>query len=568
MEEYLEFKNAKCKDCYKCLRECPVKAIKVVDHQAKIIKERCILCGKCTKVCPQNAKRVHSSKDEVLELIRNNKKVVASIAPSFVSSFKVKDFSIMKIALCKLGFFDAEETSIGANVVVQEYEKLLKSGKYKNFITSACPAINRMIQIYYPNVLPYLAPVDTPAVVHAKMIKEADSDAKVVFIGPCIAKKMEGKESKVIDGVLTFEELLELFNENNIDLSMISDVSVDEDKKVTNRAKYFPISRGIIKSFATLPEGYEYIAIDGVERCFEVLNSMDELSGIFLEINSCAGACINGPCSLTKEKECINSNATIRSYVKRELENGNGNEKVQYDLDFTKEYDRLRAGDIPGTDKQIEAILAKTGKLKPEDELNCGVCGYSTCRAKAWAVLNGYADIDMCLPYMRKKAESMSYEIIQNSPNGIIVVDSELKIVDINAKAMELGGMVGYDVKGKYVVDYFEPTDFVFALNDEKNVIRKKMYIPKTKSYVELSITYLKEHKTMFAIMKDITSGVNYSEKLNSVKQETFKTTDEVINKQMRVVQEIASLLGETTAESKVALLKLKKTLQEEEEEE
>ncbi len=567
MEEYLEFRNAKCKDCYKCLRECPVKAIKVVDHQAKIIKERCILCGKCTRVCPQNAKRVHSSKDEVLNLIRTNKKVVASVAPSFISSFRIQDFSIMKIALCKLGFFDAEETSIGANVVVQEYEKLLKSGKYKNFITSACPAINRMIQIYYPNALEYLAPVDTPAVVHAKMIKEADSEAKVVFIGPCIAKKKEGKDSGVIDGVLTFEELFELFNDNNIDLNMISNVHVSEDKEVANRAKYFPISRGIIKSFASLPKGYEYIAIDGVERCFEVLNSINDLSGIFLEINSCASACINGPCSLTKEKDSISSNAIVRSYARKEMELGGKSDKVPYDLEVSTEYNRIRTGDIPGTDKQIEAILAKTGKLKPEDELNCGVCGYSTCRAKAWAVLNGYADIDMCLPYMRKKAESMSYEIIQNSPNGIIVVDSDLKIVDINAKALELGGMTGYDVKGKYVVDYFEPTDFVFALNDEKNIIRKKMYIPKTKSYVELSITYLKEHKTMFAIMKDITSGVNYNDKLSKVKQETFKTTDEVINKQMRVVQEIASLLGETTAESKVALLKLKKTLQEEEEE-
>ena len=212
---------------------------------------------------------------------------------------------------------------------------------------------------------------------------------------------------------------------------------------------------------------------------------------------------------------------------------------------------------------RTKEILAKTGKTKPEDELNCGVCGYSTCRAKAWAVLNGYADIDMCLPYMRQKAESMSYEIIKNSPNGIMVIDSELKIVDINSKALALCGATGYDVKGNYVVDYLDPTDFVTALNNEKNVIRNKLKIHQTNSYVELTVTYLKEHKIMFAIMKDITSDVNYADKLNDVKLETFKTTDEVIKKQMRVVQEIASLLGETTAETKTALLKLKKTLQE-----
>ena len=267
---------------------------------------------------------------------------------------------------------------------------------------------------------------------------------------------------------------------------------------------------------------------------------------------------------MTTEGDSIKSNKSIRNYVNSEVKNTTFNNQINYNVDISFQHSKLRTNDLPGTDREIEAILAKTGKLKPEDELNCGVCGYSTCRAKAWAVLNGYADIDMCLPYMRKKAESMSYEIIQNSPNGIIVVDNELKIVDINAKALELGGMTGYDVKGEYIVDYFEPTDFVKSLNDEQNIVRNQMYIPKTKSYVELSITYMKEHKTMFAVMKDITTDVNYNEKLNNVKLETFKTTDEVIKKQMRVAQEIASLLGETTAESKVALLNLKKTLQEE----
>ena len=564
MKEFLEFKKAKCKDCYKCLRQCPVKAIKIENHQAKIIEERCILCGKCTRVCPQNAKKVHSSINDVLELIKNNEKVVASVAPSFISSFGIDDFSVMKIALGKIGFANAEETAVGANIVTQEYKKLLESGNYKNFITSACPSINRMIKIYYPELLQYLAPVDTPAIAHAKMIKATDKDAKVIFIGPCIAKKLEAKESEVIDGVLTFEELVEIFNEKNIDLSAISKIPFKEENQIANRAKYYPISRGIIKSFDTLPEGYEYIAVDGVERCFDILNNLDTLSGVFLELNSCAHACINGPCSLTTEGDSIKSNKSIRNYVNSEVKNTTFNNQINYNVDISFQHSKLRTNDLPGTDREIEAILAKTGKLKPEDELNCGVCGYSTCRAKAWAVLNGYADIDMCLPYMRKKAESMSYEIIQNSPNGIIVVDNELKIVDINAKALELGGMTGYDVKGEYIVDYFEPTDFVKSLNDEQNIVRNQMYIPKTKSYVELSITYMKEHKTMFAVMKDITTAVNYNEKLNNVKLETFKTTDEVIKKQMRVAQEIASLLGETTAESKVALLNLKKTLQEE----
>ena len=205
-----------------------------------------------------------------------------------------------------------------------------------------------------------------------------------------------------------------------------------------------------------------------------------------------------------------------------------------------------------------------TGKIKPEDELNCGACGYSTCREKAWAVINGYADLEMCLPYMREKAENMSYEIIKNSPNGIIVIDKEFKITDINTKARNLIGM-SYYAKNESVFDYFDSNvEFITALTEKRNVYRKKFKISKTNSYVELSINYMKEQNMMFAIMKDITEEVNYNDKLDSVKLETIAMADEVIKKQMRVAQEIASLLGETTAETKVALVNLKKSLKDE----
>ena len=200
MIQCLDFKDARCKDCYKCLRECPVKAIKVVDHHAKIIESRCILCGHCTKVCPQNAKSVHSERADVERLLKGGN-VVASVAPSFVSSFDLQDFSVMKLALGRLGFADAQETSIGAREVTAQYKKLLEGGTFKNFITSCCPAVNTMIELYYPKALQYLAPVDTPMVAHAKMIRKSNPKAKVVFIGPCIAKKREAKESGVVDGV-------------------------------------------------------------------------------------------------------------------------------------------------------------------------------------------------------------------------------------------------------------------------------------------------------------------------------------------------------------------------------
>ncbi len=561
MINYLDFKDARCKDCYKCLRECPVKAIKVVDHHAKIIESRCILCGHCTKVCPQNAKSVHTERAEVEKLLKTGK-AVASVAPSFVSSFDVQDFNVMKLALGRLGFADAEETSIGAREVTAQYKKLLEEHTYKNFITSCCPAVNTLIELYYPKALSYLAPVDTPMIAHAKMIRKKRPDAKVVFIGPCIAKKREAHESGVVDGVLTFEDLAAMFEDKGIVLSEIAHIPAKASGGV-NRAKYYPISRGIIKSFENYIDGYEFVAVDGAEKCKEVLENIESLSGMFIEMNSCDSACVNGPCSLALKAGALKANADIRKYVSRDLAE---NQSVPYeeveDIDFSCVHERRRTEDFVPTDRQINEILAKTGKTRPEDMLNCGACGYNTCYEKAWAVANGYANIDMCVPYMRARAESMSYEIIQTSPNGIVLLDNDLNIMEINGKAKELLGIKEHDVKGKGIFHYFNPTEFVLAQNDKKNIYNKKVFLEKTGSYIELTIIVLKDNKGTYAVMKDITQETKNEEQLGKVKLETLATTDEVIKKQMRVAQEIASLLGETTAETKVALLKLKKTLQ------
>lgn len=563
--EYLDFKTARCKDCYKCLRECPVKAIKFESHQAKIIEDRCILCGKCTTVCPQNAKKVHSEVESVEALLRGGKPVIASVAPSFVSSFGVSDFGVFTIALAKLGFRGAEETAIGANIVTEEYAKLLASGDYKNFITSACPAINRMIQLYYPKALKYLAPVASPMVAHARLLKKRYPEAEVVFIGPCIAKKREARESGVIAGVLTFEELSEMFAAKNIDLDAIASVG-NQKEGAANKARYYPISRGIIKSFESLPGGYEYVAVDGVHRSFDVLEGIEDLEGMFIEINCCEYACINGPCSLKRSGGALKANEAVRKYVGE-----TGTEPVRIDAEgvsLIEGHPRIAVNSVVPGERDIRAILAKTGKFKPEDELNCGACGYSTCREKAIAVARGNADIEMCIPYMRTRAESMSYEIIQNSPNGILILDYDLRISELNGLARKILGITETDPKGLYIYECINADAFVMALNGGKNVVKKHMFIEQTKRYADMNIVLLPEHKILFAVLKDVTDSVAYDKQLDEVKAKTLETTDEVIKKQMRVAQEIASLLGETTAETKVALLKLKKTLSDSKEEE
>ena len=566
MADYLEFKNAKCKDCYKCLRECPVKAIEVKNHQARIIESRCILCGHCTLICPQNAKIVHSSLNEIKQILNSGAKVVASVAPSFLSSFGLKDFNVFKIALAKVGFFDAEETAYGAELVTQQYKALLESKQFKNFITSACPAVCRLIQAYYPKALQYLAPVDSPMIAHAKMLRKQHPDAKVIFIGPCIAKKREAIESGIIDGVLTYDDMQELFAEKNIVLDEIINISLENKKGTACLSKAYPISHGIIKAFPELPKGYDYMAVDGPDRCVDALQNIDNLENVFLEMNICKDGCVNGPCSLSVNIKggSIKATSDVLKYYKNDIRTLAPHQYAEHDIDLNKLYPRIRNNSMPPPEREIKCILAKIGKHKPEDELNCSACGYDTCRDKAWAVYNGYTDAEICLPYMRERAESLSYEIIQHSPNGIILLDSDFYIQDINDKGRELLGINDPHAEGRHAKDFFNLTDFIIAYNEKRNVMVEKMFVPSTGKYVDMAITYLKDQNMLFGILMDVSNQVNYDMEINKVKMETLKTTDEVIKKQMRVAQEIASLLGETTAETKVALLKLKKTLSDE----
>lgn len=562
MSEYLEFKPVQCKDCYRCLRECPVKAINIKDHHAQIIEEHCILCGHCTQVCPQKAKIEHSELPVVRELLKSGVRVAATVAPSFISSLRQEDFTIVRIALAKLGFAIVEETAVGAQAVTEEYKRLLSQGEMKNFITSACPAACRLIQMYYPKALPYLAPVDSPMVAHAKLLRRNEPDLKVVFIGPCIAKKREADEHG-IDAVLTFEELLQLFEENDIDLQTINHLAVTGDNSAANLAKAYPATHGIIRSFDELPEGYRYLAVDGVDRLVDVLENIESLDHTFIEMNVCPGGCINGPCSIAQEGGMMKAEADINAYVEHELATRKRLPAPKTGVELGYAHPRLRSKSRPATEKEIEEIMHRTGKFTKADELNCGACGYPTCREKAWAVINGYADIDICLPYMRKRAESLAVDIVHNSPEGVILVDPDMNIVDINASAMSMLGLGGKpeNTQGRPLSDCFPPIEFYNAYTQKKRVENPCLRIAATGRYVSLTVSLLSEQNLLFGLMKDISEEVNYEKKLDKMKMDTIATTDDLIMKQMRVAQEIASLLGETTAETKVALLKLKKML-------
>ncbi|MDE7395717.1 MAG: PAS domain-containing protein [Clostridiales bacterium] len=551
--EYLNFQSESCKNCYKCLRECPVKAITVLGDRARIREDLCVLCGHCTYACSFNAKKVVDDTAAVKKLLGGKKKVIASVAPAFVSSF-APDFGAFKSALLKLGFADAFETAEGAREVTECYRKLLDGGAYKNLIASACPSIVRLIEIYYPDALKYLAPVDSPMVAHARMLHERYPDCKVVFIGPCIAKKREADESGMIDFALTFEELSRLFEEKGIDPAAEPSTLVLETER--NTARNYPINSGIIKSFNVYSDGYEYVSVDGLARAKEVLANIDTLSGMFIEMHACEFSCINGPCALHKEKGgFIKATETVRAYAKT----GSAAQVPPSELSFAHKYEKKKNANKVPSEEEIRKVLAATGKTRVEDELNCGACGYNTCREKAIAVLNGMAEISMCVPFMRERAEGLSYDIIQNSPNGIIAVDENFVIAQINEKAAQLIGAERKLAKGEALDRFYNPADFYMAAAGEI-ITRRKIFIDKTSAWVEMTIRKV-TGDMLFCIMKDITADMKYRDRLDQIKAETVEAANRVVSKQMSVVQEIASLLGETTAETKIALLKLRDTL-------
>lgn len=556
MEYCLVSKTSDCRNCYKCIRHCPIKAISFKDNKAEIIHDECILCGRCHLVCPQNLKIIRNDIDIVKELIIR-KQVVVSLAPSFISYFHTS-FDNVKEALLKLGFYDVEETAIGATIVKKQYEKMMEEEKEDVIISSCCHSVNLLIQKHYKEALKYLAPVYSPMVSHGKDIKERNEKAAVVFVGPCIAKKDEGdKHSEYIDAVLTFEELEEMLTKVGIEIAK----NYDNVKKEESKARLFPITGGILKTLNQQNPKYTYLAIDGVEECEAVLEDIlaGKIHHCFIEMSACHGSCVNGP--LMREK---------RSIVSKDIEvcasAGEKDFAVNEKTDINYEYSPIYFTQVAEpTDKDIQDILNSIGKSNKENELNCGSCGYETCRKKARAVLLKRATREMCLPYLMEKAQSFSNNIVSQSNVGYLVLDENLNIQLVNRKLCQTFGIYSQeDILKSSVSTILDPTDFAKALGGD-NLIRKKEYLSSYDKYIEMTITYDKKYHILIASINDITSDELEKQKRAENAQKTLKIANEVIEKNMRSVQEIASLLGESAAETKVALLSLKETIDKDE---
>lgn len=561
----IDFHDANCKHCYKCVRNCSVKAISVKNEQAHIIRDACIHCGHCLEVCPQNAKTFASDMDRVKSYLRQGIKTVISIAPSYLGVLEYDTPGQVVDALLKLGFSEVRETAEGAALVTREYKRILAEGEMENMITTCCPSMNDLIEKYYPSLTKYMIPVVSPMIAHGRIIKSIHGlDTKVVFLGPCIAKKEEAigdqRVAGAIDAILTFEELENWLRAENINIKKCDEKPFANPEVNINRL--YPVSGGVINS--VLKEGaeddYQKIYVDGLESCIELLESLEkgELQHCFIEANVCSGGCIKGPASNNWKSSFTKAKLRIEKQVKH----APADESISAEeIPLSKKFaNRSRRQNMP-TEEQIRDILRTSGKYKKEDELNCGACGYPTCREKAIAVFQNKAEASMCMPYAIARAESMSNIVMDVTPNLNLLIDNELRIRECNKIAQKKLGVSRKEALESYIFEYIETQDIEEVLATKQPIMHKKIELPQIQLVAEETIVYIEELESVLVIYQDISKEELAKEKRLHLKMETVEMAQRVIDKQMMVAQEIAGLLGETTAETKVTLTKLRDSI-------
>ncbi|MDD6142909.1 MAG: [Fe-Fe] hydrogenase large subunit C-terminal domain-containing protein [bacterium] len=552
MQEILNLNKNNCADCYKCIRDCSVKAITFAKDTAEIVHNDCILCGRCYVTCPQKAKQVRNDVHVVKAAIAAGRRVVCSLAPSFIANFRIRSLGVIEAALKKLGFAEVQETAIGAQLVSEEYARIMEEGKLHVLISSCCPSINMLIRKYHPTMLPYLAKVLTPMAAHCKLIKQQQPDAFTVFIGPCIAKKKESDESSFVDAALTFDELADWFAEEGIVLPYEHVDPASEGAL----ARLYPATGGVLKATAKV-QGYRRIAIDGIDNCRAVFTEIenDEFGKVFIEMSACEGSCVNGP--------CIRDHAERRLKGAMRVDTFAGSGETPYQVENKPEISATYAFDgghrMQFGGDAIQDMLYKMGKTSPEKELNCGSCGYPTCRDKAIAILEGKAKIEMCLPFLKEKAESFSDTIIHNTPTAIIVMDEDLVVQQINPSALKMFRLRdAKDILHEHVVRILNPQDYQMIVNAALHTQNRRHYLADYGLYVDETILYDRQYHLVITLIRDVTEHEKLRMQGSELRKQTAEITTKVIDKQMRIVQEIASLLGETTAETQIALTKLK----------
>lgn len=544
-----------CHDCYKCVRQCPVKAIKIENGHASVLSEKCMACGNCVKACPSNAKRVRNDIDKVKTLFLAQKEVYVSLAPSWTGVFDYKPHKMISL-LKKLGFTNVSETALGAQEVSIKTTEVLNEAEKGLFISSACPVIVDYIRLYKPNFTKYIVPIASPALTHAKILKDTYGEKiSVVFIGPCVAKKNESDRHKdLIDVSLTFEELKLWINDEAIDHESLP---IDKTNKFVPEQAFegsiYPLDGGMNETIKRVGvknsvQLLNICSLQAFENALKGLNAEKLDKPIFIEALACDGGCVAGPC-ISTSKSGVNVISNVLG-------------KVQYRESIPQkptvvvelEYEENPVEKVEYPIEQILKAMKKLGKHCEDDELNCGGCGYSTCRELAKALIAGDAEPSMCVSYMRKIAMRKAAAMLRCMPSASVMVDNDLRVVEANDAFMRMfcgemyevfaarqDGLVGAAIDR--IVDFSDI--FKTALKTGKD-IHKERFTIKHKLYDIVAFT-IEKNELVGAIITDVTKSETNREKISQKAQE-------VISKNISIVQDIACLLGEHMVETELLL--------------
>lgn len=551
---YIRLVEAQCHNCMRCVRACPVGAMTYVHNEPTIAAEECILCGKCYVACPHEAKSLLTELDQVQKWLSTKQTVVLSVAPSFAAVWP--KLSSLENILKGRGFSYIEETARGAAVVSRAYANLIAEGKMTNIISTSCPAINTLIEKDYGDLVGYMAPVVSPIIAHGRLLKKKYPDAKIVFLSPCIAKYKEIEDARfagVIDAAIGMEEIIDWIQ---------ADLKEEEKDQWADFkdsvARIYPTAGGILHTLAP-SDHYKYIAVDGVGRVRSLFESMrkDHLEGYFVEVNACRGSCMGGPLlSHFTHNEWVGESRIRKNMTEEKITPG----ELPVDLTATwKKEDIYRP---LHTEEEIQEEMIAMGKTSPDKIHDCGACGYESCRLKAIAVLDGKADPKICMPEALERAQSLASVVNENTPNGIIVFDNALKVREMNPSARKL---LSYEMINPTGM----PLEAVLPNPELEAIIKKResktqylrTFYDMYQKLFDHAIVHISNDDLTVVILMDRTVEEYKEQMLTKMRDQTMSVTQKVLDDQMRAVQEIASLLGETTAESKVALMKLQQVM-------
>ena len=539
-----------CQDCYKCVRHCHCKAIRIVNGKASVIAENCVACGECVKVCPSHAKKIRTDLPRLQQMLGTSVKLYASIAPSFTAYFPGTTIGQLATALKKIGFAGVAETAIGAQAVSRQTAGFLKNTDLNFVISSACPACVDYIRKYHPQYTANIVPLHSPVMAHCQMIKERfGADCKVVFFGPCAAKKNEAdRNPEIFSLAVTFATLEELFEENGI-----VPMAEEESELLMDNAeegRFYAVEGGMNDTLRDENCGIRYISVSGLENLDRMLRFYHGSVGerkIFLEALACPGGCINGPvipAAYAGGLDVIAETDKISTMAASSKRAAQEHIESEFSADSLPEWH--------ASEKELTIALAKVGKFTREDELNCGACGYNTCREFATALLQHKAEEAMCHTYLRKNFERTSNALIRFIPAAVVMVDENLNICECNRNFAVMSEMTEvYDALGNLntiAIDHALPGfselfSSVISNGGEIEKFNQKLQ----DKIVNISVFSIAHGKSAGAVIQDITK--------NELQREHIaEKAREVIRKNVLTVQQVARLFGEHVAETEILL--------------